>query len=248
VTDTRRRARRWPLIAIAALTVGWLVAPAATPLYDGPLQPDEPYRYVAPPPGSPHTPPPTTATATLTVTNGRNDAGYANSSEVGPQISVYMPPTSLAIPFGASSVKLTATPEAPTRPLPTNGTIVTNVYRIAATTPAGPARIVGTGNAAPTMQMRAPSGRQPGPKFEHLTSSGWVQSKPTLRVGNDIYQTQFNALGDWALVQLGGSGATKSSSGGIAGNPLLWVGIALLVLAGIVIAIRTSRLRKGVTV
>ena len=87
--------------------------------------------------------------------------------------------------------------------------------------------------------MRAPTGNQPGPVFEHRGAGGWTQF-PTLRVGTDIYQTQAPVFGDWALVQL--NAATKASSSGI-NVGLLTAGIAVLVIAGIIIAIRISRTR-----
>jgi len=70
-------------------------------------------------------------------------------------------------------------------------------------------------------------------------AGGWTQF-PTLRVGTDIYQTQAPVFGDWALVQL--NAATKASSSGI-NVGLLTAGIAVLVIAGIIIAIRISRTR-----
>jgi hypothetical protein len=242
-------AKRWTLAAVAALFAAWTVAPSSLPIYDGPLQPDEPYRYVAPPPGYRQTPPPTTATATLKVMNGRNVGGYANSAETGPQVVVYIPPGALSFPGGTANITVTATPVAPSPPLPKDGTISTNIYRIAATAPAGPVTIVGKGNQEPVMLLRAPSGKQPGPKFEHRVGNGWQLITKTARYGNDIYQSPLPAFGDWALVQLKDSGADSSSNQSAAGrilhNPVFWVGVVILVLAVLLLAIRTTRTRRS---
>jgi hypothetical protein len=236
-------ARRWTLVGVAALVLAWVLAPAAVPIYDGAGFPDEPYRYVKPPAGAKPTPPPTTAKAALAVdAQGRTtSSGYSNSSEQGPQIVLYVPAGSLQAPAGAKSVEVSETPLAPSPPLPADGTIVTNVYRVAATS-TGPVKIVGQGSAhLPALQMRAPSTRQPGPVFEHRTGAGWKRY-PTLRIGQDIYQTTAPELGDWALVQL--SSQPSSASGGGVNVGLLAAGIAVLVIAGVILAVRLSRSRR----
>ena len=231
------------LAAVAALMLAWLIAPAAVPIYDGVGNPDEPYRYVNPPAGAKKTPAPTEAKATLSVTPaGLNNAAYANSAEVGPQVVYYVPNGALKAPSGATSITVTATPTAPPSPLPADGTIVGNVYRISATTSKGDATIVGHGvTQLPTLDMRAPSGKQPGPVFEHVVNGVWQQSA-TLRIGVDIYQTSAAALGDWALVQL--RSQPGKSSGGI-NVGLLAAGIAVLVIVVLIVAIRVSRTRRA---
>jgi len=238
-----RTAWRRVLAALAALTIAWLVAPASVPIYDGIGNPDQPYRYVNPPAGYKQTPPPTVAKATIAVTNGLSTTGYANSAEIGPQVVYYVPNGSMKAPPGATSITVTETPVAPTAPLPTDGTIVGNVYRVAATTSKGDVVIVGRGIAqTPTLDMRAPSGKQPGLVFEHLSGGVWKRST-TLRIGVDIYQTSAAELGDWALVQLRGQSTGKSSGGGI-NVGLLAAGVAVLVLVGVIVAIRLSRSRR----
>jgi hypothetical protein len=231
------RGQRWLLVAVLALIAVWLVAPASTPVYDG-IRPDEPYRYVDPPPGAKQTPPPTNAVATLRADGGRSlDAGYANSGESGPQISLYIPALALAAPTTARTIKVEAVPLARSAPEPTDGRIVTNVYRISAGTTAGPAMLDSYGHDRPSLQMRAPTGRQPGPVFEHRTRTGWARVD-TIRVGVDIYQGSLTSLGDWALVQLT---ASPPSSGPGINWALLAGGVALLLVAGLVVAVRLRR-------
>lgn len=238
-------AARWLVISLLALVGAWLVAPAVVPIYDGIGQStDEPYRYVQRPanaPGPVSSKAPTTAKAVLTVQNGLTAAGYSNSGEQGPQISLYVPAGALRLSTAATSIVVTAQPVAPSSPLPKDGTIVTNVYRITAVADGKQAQLVGTGNHAPTIQLRAPSGKQPGPVFEHRTGSGWEKVQ-TVRTGIDTYQAQADSLGDWALVQPK-AGSTGGGGGGV-NVGLLAAGIGVLVLAGLIAVIRTVRLRQ----
>jgi hypothetical protein len=226
--------------AIALLIGAWVVSPSVMPLYDGPGAPDMPYRYVVRPAGdTQQTPAPTDATASIVVRNGVSTAAFANSQESCPQISVYIPAGSLRAPAGATQIQLSATPSAPKAPLPTDGTIVSNVYTITATASGGSVAIIGKGdNQTPTLQMRAPSTRQPGPTFETFDGKNWKSSE-TIRVGQDIYQTFAPKLGVWALVQqrTGGGG---SGLGG-AQLAMLVIGIAILVVVGIILVVRLAR-------
>jgi len=238
-------ARRWLLAAVAALATVWVVGPATAPIYDGIGAPDQPYRYVKAPPGyKGDGKKPTTATQVVPVVGGKNRAAYINSGEFGPQVDIYIQPASLSVPAGATSVTVTATPLAPTPPLPKVGTIVTNVYRITALAGTTPVTITGTGERGVFIQMRAPNGNQPGPVFEHRTAQGW-QRELTSRVGNDIYQSSgVRELGDWALVKLPTPASAKGSSGGGGVNVgLLAAGIGVIVLAGVILVIRRGRTR-----
>lgn len=246
---TRPTSTRWLVVSLLALLGAWLAAPAVVPIYDGiGGSTDEPYRYVHRPADAQSAPTnkaPTEAKATLAVRGGVSGAGYSNSGENGPQISLYVPAGALKVPAGATSVVVTAQPLAPTPPLPSDGRIVTNVYRITATADGQPVQLVGTGNHAPTIQMRAPTGKQPGPVFEHRSGSGWAHA-PTIRTGIDSYQAQAPAFGDWALVQTKSTQSSGSSSGWSTTRiALLSIGIALLVLAVLIGLIRSVRLRQA---
>lgn len=239
---TVRQQRRWLVVAAFALLLAWVVAPAAIPIYDGIGNPDEPYRYVNPPASAKTTKAPTSARVVVPVTGSASSAQFANTDESGPQLSLYLPPKALQVLGSEKSVVVTATPTAPSAPLPTDGTIVTNVYRISATAGGQPVGVVNSGPSEPTLQMRAPDARQPGPVMEHRTASGWERHR-TIRVGTDIYQAQAPALGDWALVQLSSPQSTGGSGGGGGGVnwALLGPGVGLLGLAIIVLMIRLRR-------
>ena len=248
------RAGRWVSVAVAALAAAWVAAPATVPLYDGPGFPDEPYRYVSPPAGYRSTPAPTDAKQVLQVRGGLSTAGFVNSAERGPQISVYVPPTGLKPPAGAATITVTATPMAPSSPLPSDGHIVSNVYKFAGSASQGPVTIVGTTDTStPVIQMRSPSSQAPFPVFEYLTPNGWrgvgtfkVSGKPvkTLRVGQDIFQTFAPKFGDYALVVL-----TKQPSSGGGGGGVNWAllgpGIGILAVVALIAPIRIARSRRG---
>jgi hypothetical protein len=248
------RARRWAVTAVAALAAAWVAAPAAVPLYDGPGFPDEPYRYVSPPPGYRTTPAATDAQQTLQVRGGLSTAGFVNSAERGPQISVYIPPTGLQPPAGATTITVSATPLAPSSPLPTDGKIVGNIYKFAATSAQGAVQIVGHDNTStPVIQMRSPSSQAPYPVFEYLSSNGWksvgsfkVAGKPvqTLRVGQDIFQTFAPAFGDYALVVLNKQASSGGGGGGVNWG-LLGPGVGILAAVALIAPIRIARSRRA---
>lgn len=231
---------RWVVVALAGICAVWVVAPASIPIYDGPGFPDEPYRYVAPPAGYRHTPPPTAAHAVMRVQNGTNATAYANSGESGPQFSLLVPAGAMAAPPGATTITVDAVPLAPTGPPPKGGRIVGNVYAITVTSPGGQVDLVGAADQQPILQMRAPTADQPGPVFEARDASGHWTRQATTRVGNDIYQTTAGP-GQWALVRLGAGAGTHS------GINVLWlvVGVPVFVVAGFVLAVRFRRTRPA---
>lgn len=233
-----RTGRRWVLAGLAGLFAAWMAAPAAVPIYDGLANPDEPYRYVNPPPTAKTTKAPTAAQGILNVKDGHSSPQFVNTREQGPQLSLYVPSGALQVPAGATSITVTATPLAPSAPLPDDGTIVTNVYRITATANGQDLSVIGTGKFAPSLQMRAPDGRQPGPVFEHRTANGW-ERVGTARYGVDIYGAAIPSLGDWALVKL--THPPSSGSGGGVNIALLAGGIGILVVSVAVFAIRLRR-------
>jgi hypothetical protein len=233
---TARQRRRWLLVAAVTVVLAWVLAPAITPIYDGVGQPDEPYRWVKPPANARTTKAPTSAQTVVRIANGFSTAQFVNTSEVGPQFSLYLPPKTFRVPATATSITVDVKPLAPTAPLPKDGTIITNVYHLTAAANGQSVAVVGTGSSEPSLQMRAPTAQQPGPVFEHRTASGWQRTR-TIRSGVDVYLTQVPVLGDWALVQL----ASSSSGGGGINWGLLGGGIAVLVVAILVLMVRLRR-------
>jgi hypothetical protein len=243
-----RRSAGVMLVALAALAVAWVMLPPhSVPLYDGIGFPDEPYRYIAPPAGTKHTAPATAAGGSSDAAAGHNlHPFYANSAEIGPQVSVYVGPGVLVVPPGITSVGLTATPLAPDVQ-PVGARADGNVYRIAAIVGAGKVANGGVSlrtdrqSADSTVTLRATTARQPRPSFyfRALPTDAW-QSLDTARVGSDIYRTDLKGLGDYVLA------FTTSEAGSGSGSNTTFIAIGaaggiVVVLGAVIVAIRLQR-------
>lgn len=228
----RLPAARWGAAALL-VTVGWLATPDPVAVYDGVGQPDEPYRYVSPPPGAPPARgAATSATATTPVAAGAGTDGLSvTTAEVGPQLAVFLPAGSFAAPGG--TITVTVTPKAPADQ-PPGGRIDGNVYALGATDPAGPVTLTAKATLA-TIYLRATSGAQPGPVLERRESAGgpWTALK-TSRGGADVYVAALPGLGDYALV----FGPVTAVTG--SGTPVLpyLLGGVLAVLVAVVLVVR----------
>jgi hypothetical protein len=246
VTTTPRRRRAGLLLAaVALLAVAWLATPrwSTPPLYDGIAFPDEPYRYVAPPPGAPATPPAGSAVADARFFNGTSQPTYGGSNEQGPQVQIVVDEADVTAPSGATVVHLRTEPAAPTNQ-PPDARIWGNVYRLTATSDTGPAQIHTSGNSTTAVILRAPVGPTPQPVMEYTDGTSWHRL-PLTRVGNDIYSSPIAGVGDYALATLPGQpqpvpGTARPSSRGI-DRWVLIPGIALLVLLAAIAAIRWTR-------
>jgi hypothetical protein len=234
----RRRRGRLPLLlaAAAVLVLGWLVTPTPIPLYDGVGMPDEPYRFVVAPAGYRNTAPPSEAQAAIAVTDGVTCCELeARSAEQGPQVSVYIPRSGLAV-AGATQITVLATPvAAPAGPVPQPGArFEGNTYRITAAGPTGPAATTPEASRA-TVQLRALNGNQPGPSLWYRTNDGaaWRQL-PSAKVGFDVIEAQFAGPGDYVLVRgkQSGGGTVKVLLGILAVPALLVVVLLVLRLRG----------------
>ena len=213
------------------MTVGWLATPQPVPLYDGVAAPDEPYRYVQAPRGATTTAPPTTATATTPVKDGRSVLGLSVATkEQGPQFSLYLPPMSLA---AKGPITITATPAAPTDE-PPGAVFDGNVYTLVLSSTDGPVTLTDKATIA-TLYLRSTTAKQPPPTVDFRASPA-DQWKPlqTSRGGADFYVARFNGPGQFAVA----FASSKPSSGG--GPPVLAlvaVG-ALVLLVGVVFVVR----------
>lgn len=241
---------RVALLAVAAALLGgvWLVAPlAAPPLYDGVGFPDEPYRYVAAPPGYRQTPPPTTARTEGVVAAGTNrDQVYVYSAEQGPQVALFFPDKALQVPAGARSVTITAVPLAPSVRA-AGASVEGNVYRVSARAPGGTATLTARGQTTSSIQLRALNGKQPVPVVAILHDGAW-QRLPTTRVGTDVYQAVLTSFGDYTLLRPDRAAATgkRAGSGGSSGLALgIIAGVVVLLMAGALVAIRVARSKAG---
>ncbi len=214
----------------------------AVPIYDGLGQPDEPYRYVAPPASQKNpAPPPTDANETFTPDkiNGDINGVFIVSKESGPQISFNLSQNSVIFSAGAKSVNFKAEPLAPTDQ-PNDGTIDGNVYRLTMTPDGGSVSFAPNSSSVfKYVDMRLPQNFPPGAIIEHKpeTGSGW-QKLQTNQVGQDIYEARFEQTGDFAMVtphKATGSNGQKHKN-----KTPLYIGEAAIVvaIAAVIIAIR----------
>jgi hypothetical protein len=214
--------------ALLLVAVGRLLSPAAVPVYDGIGQPDEPYRYIAPPAGATKTAAATTAKATSPVVAGLSSYGMSlATAEVGPQLSLYLPPK--ALKSLATSLTVTATPLAPTDQ-PTGATIDGNVYEVKVSVP-----VTLTPQAAlATLYLRATTAKQPPPAMQYrATATEPWQALRTSRGGTDVYVSTFPGPGFYALA----FAPVKGSSGGSSKLPFVLLG-GLVVLVVVVVVVR----------
>jgi hypothetical protein len=191
--------RSWPAGALA-LMLAWILTPAAVPLYDGVSFPDEPYRYVHPPPGYRHTAPPTSAVGRIPAAR-RASSGALDifSKEMAPQVEVYIATTALTGAPAARRFDVRADPLAP-RYSPPATPINGNLYRVrAGSEPPGPVTI-NTKNPDRWIALRAATTRDfpPTMLYRPTPTAPW-HTLSTQRAGTDIYNAAFTGPGDYAL-------------------------------------------------
>lgn len=216
--------------------VAWLLSPGAVPVYDGVGAPDEPYRYVSRPSGVAVTPAPTTATGTTPVADGRGTNGLSvATSEVGPQLSLYLPPQAMA--STGKSITVDVEPQAP-KDAPAGARIDGNVYVVSMTADDGGPVTLTDKAAVSTIYLRATTARQPPPVVEHRASSTepWTALQ-TSRGGTDFYVAAFPGPGEFAIA------FTAGGDGGGSSRTPLYLGLgalALLVVVVLVVRLRAT--------
>lgn len=221
---------------------------AAVPLYDGVGFPDEPYRY-ADPAHMPKTKPPGAPSITFLPSDAKTGVSL-QSVEVGPQIVVYVSPSSISLSQGVTQATLIVQPIKPTIQ-PTDGTIAGNVYRISGTARNGTFNIIPpVSNSYNYINLRLPQGYRPYPamEFRPLNGGAWKQINVT-KIGNDIYEsTGNNSFGDYALVKLNAAAKklqpqAKHLSGSTFGTIVF--AALVVIMAASILFIRRDQQRKG---
>lgn len=226
------RAGRSLAAAAVALGLVWLTAPDV-PLYDGVGFPDEPYRYVQPPPGARATKPPTSTSGHVTAAKGTsNDFFDAPSEEKGPQVEVYASAGGLTGAPGVRGFDVRADPIAP-GPATPGLTIDGNVYRLKlSSTPPGPVALAPvTDQIWVWIALRAVAAAPHGPTFVYRAAPGdpW-RIMHTEQTGNDVFATNVVGAGDYALAHVRQAAGGPSGSGRAAGSHRSGGGIPLTVI------------------
>lgn len=268
--------RRTRLLALAAtlLALAWVLSPAGRtpPLYDGLGFPDQPYRYVTVPPGYSQTNGPSTASSSVKVSSGDSSTYDLSSSELGPQVEVFVNAKDLTLTPRSTVAHLRAAPVTTTSQ-PDDAEVWGNVYRVSVSTDTG-AGTIRAGGALDSIRMRAPTGPPPVAGIEFNDGSGW-RRLTTSKIGNDIYSAPLAGVGEYAVVSPKGqakvpndSSAGSSTGPGSTASPggsqapigsdtkdasgpssayarplLVIVALALLVLVVLIAVIRLSRRR-----
>jgi hypothetical protein len=225
--------RRW-LAGALLIGVGVLASPSLVPVYDGLPNSDEPYRYVSPPSGATKTAPPTSVASDTPVVRGTNAQGFSlQTSEVGPQVSVFVPQYALRAAQGP--IHVTVDPKAPTD-VPTGLRADGNTYAFAFSAPGGPVTLDPSHAAIATLYLRATDRKTPQPTMYYRPSAaGPWQVLQTSAGGVDVRVAAFKGAGDYQLFRTPTPAGKKS--GGNRALPLVLVGI-LVLLGAVVLVVR----------
>ena len=253
--DARRRGWWAILLAVLGVAAVMLMRPTVSPpLYDGIGFPDEPYRWVEPPPGWGKTPAWTPAKATGTVeADGTVPTLKGLSAEQGAQIAFQIESGALVLPKGAKTLdaEAVAVPNPAEKP---SGTFASNVYTLTVKADKPGALALAPGRTA-IVNMRSEKASNDAVVLEMYENGTWSQVA-TARVGTDIYASELPALGTFALVRLpagvqpsvkvqsnNGFATPAAPNGGAqtteSNNTVLFVaagGMVLLLLGGLVLA------------
>lgn len=226
--------RLWAL-GVLLVCLGWLVTPAAVPVYDGVGAPDEPYRFVTRPAGATATAPPSVGTGSTPVAGGTSVKGLiVTTAEQTAQISLFIPPQALAAAGGPIEVR--ESPQA-VADEPPGRDIQGNVYLVTLTSSAGPVTTTAKIGIA-SLYLRAIDGSDGWVMLHRVAHSDPWQALETSRGGTDSHVSSFKGAGEYALARATASGST---SGGV---PLLaWLlggGVALMVLLVVAIRLRSA--------
>jgi hypothetical protein len=250
------RSRRGLLLAtLCALTVAWLTAGSPVSIYDGIGAPDEPYRYVTPPPGDKvRTQPPSRAVGTALVTRGVAGVVEIYTDEQGPQAQAFLTGQSLTVTAPrattavANSIAVTLTPLAPQTD-PSGPRIDGNVYRLS--WDAGTSTTHYRNDGADQVLLSAVKG--PPPKatflFRPSAADSW-QRLPTNLAGADVYAALVQGQGDYALTLDGQESASSAAAtphrrtGAVSARVVFVAGLVLIML-GVILTVRLLRTRAA---
>lgn len=205
------------------------------PIYDSvPLL--EPYRFMSPAPGEVGSP--TSYTADVPVSNGRSPQITAATGENPPQAQLIALGGAFTVPSGVATIHVSIAPVAPAAPLP-KGMLSGNVYRISVTDPSG-APLAVAPSQAPTVAMRSAVTLTDAAVFRYAKGA-WQQLDTVSNASLSIYTAQPDALGDFAVVDLGPAGLTTTD--------LVIIGTVGIVIAALAAwAIRAWRRRRALAV
>jgi len=216
------------------------------PLYDGVGFPDELYRY-ADQSHKPKTKPPDSPSLPFDPQTAQQQGLTLISSEQGPQLNVYIYPSSIELSQNVLYGTFSAKALAPTTE-PSDGTIDGNVYRLSGSVNTGTFTIMKAADVGSynSIELRLPQGFPADPTMEYKPSKdGTWHQLSTYKVGNDIYESpDLNNFGDYALVTLKKSEATHGSNVAKYRDPpyvAISMSVLVIAMAAIVTMIRLKQ-------
>ncbi len=200
VQPPTRPGPRWWAICVLAVIIAQLISPSTTPpLYDGVGFPDEPYRWVSPPPDAPKTAPPTVASLQVTTgADGLSAASRGFSAEQGPQVAIAI--AQGALRAGPSDqITIEAQPQAAPA-APDGVSVVSDLYHLKVTARSGAAVTLQSG-ATLLVNLRAGAATDLRVLVATWDGRTWTEVGTT-QVGTEIYAASLVGLSDFALFRL----------------------------------------------
>jgi hypothetical protein len=215
----RRAVMACLVLGLGLATAAQVLAPLPSPpLYDG-VQLDEPYVYLAPPPGASGGA--QGASATLALEAGGSPLVAIATPETVPQAQIFAAPGSLTLPPGTTSLSASITPIPPSGE-PTEGHISGNVYRISVTNQAGVA-VTAPAAAQVSIVMRAADSQLTNGVVARFANGTWQKLETAPAGLGGTFLAVVTEFGDFAvLAPAAGTGPSASPLGpsGSAGSAL----------------------------
>ena len=211
----RRRPALLALVAgLLVITGSRLAAPGAPPLYDG-VVPLEPYLWVDPPPGGAGGP--QGASAEIPNVGGGNDLIAVATTELQPQAQIFATPGALVMSPGATSVKVSIEPLAPTVE-PADGHVSGNVYRIVVTDDQG-RPLTAPESAKVSVVLRAGDPNLTSASIGILQDGSWKILAASVAGFGATFIAVVTEFGDFAVVAPGPDPNASGSAGSPSGSP-----------------------------
>ena len=233
------------LVAGALLAVNWLAFPGlAPPLYDGIILPEQPYRYLQPPPGMAPGKPPSVARFRVAASEEKTLAEFVYTGEQPPQASLILAVNGLTIPDGVTHLTIWIRPVPPPG-APAGGSIEGNVYWFGATADTGASLPMRKGTTA-TVNLRG-TGVGGTPVIEQYLDRHWISRHTQSHLGTDIFSTTVTRLGYFALVLPSKAPPAQAGSGTSIEPYLVISGIVVVLLAAGLLTLRVNRQHRAST-
>jgi len=182
-------------IGLVAIAATQMVAPVASPLFDGVVV-NDPYRYLSPPPGADGSP--TSADVTVPIPGAVSPAFAAYTQETPPQAELLAHGGEFQLDATDTALRVTIQPIPPASGQ-ANPKIVGNIYRFVVNDQAGDAVPLLPGETI-TLAMRSPAGLAAGGTISRFAAGAW-QPLVTQPSGlPDFLITNTDAFGEFAII------------------------------------------------